>query len=215
MGNLFSFFKKKVTPKVILVTGASSGIGKITSLHLLERGHIVYGAARRVDRMQDIVAKGGHAIPLDVTDGNSCVEAVKRIVKEQGKVDVLVNNAGFALYGPVEEVSLEDAKRQFDVNLFGLARITKEVIPKMRESGGTIINVSSMGGRIYAPFGSWYHATKYALEGWSDCLRLELAPFGIKVAIVEPGGFKTEVSERVLVTVSQISVISLWELIMR
>jgi NAD(P)-dependent dehydrogenase (short-subunit alcohol dehydrogenase family) len=199
MGIWFSSNNMKAeNPKVILITGASSGLGKVSALHLLGRGHIVYGAARRVEQMQDLVAKGGHAIKLDVTDEQSCVDAVKRIIGEQGKIDVLVNNAGFALYGPVELVPVADAQRQFQVNLFGLAQLTKQVVPHMRSAGaGTIINVSSMGGLVYTPFGAWYHATKYALEGWSDCLRLELAPFGIKVAIVEPGGFKTELGHGV------------------
>ena len=206
MGGIFSSNKKAKTPKVILVTGASSGLGKTTALHLIARGHIVYGAARRVEQMQDLVAQGGHAMKLDVTDEKACTEAVKRILAEQGKIDVLVNNAGFALYGPVELLPVADAERQFHVNLFGLARLTKEVVPHMRGTGaGTIINVSSMGGRVYTPFGAWYHASKYALEGWSDCLRLELALFGIKVAIVEPGGFKTELGDGVFAKALAIS----------
>ena len=191
MGNIFS--TRKPETKVILITGASAGIGKQSALDLIKRGHIVYGAARRVGQMQDIVKAGGHAIQLDVLSESDIVDAVKRIVQEQGRIDVLVNNAGYGVMGPVECVSMEDARRQYDVNIFGLARLTKEVIPHMRkERKGTIINISSIGGKIYMPYGAWYQSTKHALEGWSDCLRLELHPFNIKVSIVEPGFISTE-----------------------
>jgi len=179
--------------KVILVTGASSGIGKATAQKLIGEGHIVYGAARRIDKMKDLEEAGGHAIQLDVTSDSDISTGIKKIIEEQGRIDVLVNNAGYAVYGPVENVSIEDARRQFDVNIFGLARITQEVIPFMRQQkSGKIINISSVGGKIYTPFGAWYHATKHALEGWSDCLRLELKDFGIDVVIIEPGIIKTE-----------------------
>lgn len=179
--------------KIILITGASSGIGKVTALQLLQEGHIVYGAARRVDLMNDLLEAGGHVLPLDMTLEESIVNVVKIIIKEQGRIDVLVNNAGYGLYGAVEDISIEDAKRQFDVNLFGLARITQQVLPYMRaQQSGKIINISSMGGKVYTPLGAWYHATKHALEGWSDCLRLELKPFQIDVVIIEPGIIATE-----------------------
>lgn len=119
--------------------------------------------------------------------------AVNTVLLKEGRIDVLVNNAGYGSYGSVEEVPIAEAKRQFEVNIFGLARITQLVIPTMRlQKAGRIVNISSMGGKIYTPFGAWYHATKFALEGWSDCLRVELQPFGIEVAIVEPGGIQTE-----------------------
>ncbi|MEM7571795.1 MAG: oxidoreductase [Bacteroidota bacterium] len=179
--------------KVIIVTGASSGIGKATALHLIKEGHTVYGAARRLEKMQDIVEAGGKAVAMDVTNHQQVHAEVEQIIKTEGRVDVLVNNAGYAVYGPVEEISYEQAKRQFEVNLFGLAEITKAVLPAMRaQQSGTIINISSVGGKIYTPLGSWYHATKHALEGWSDCLRLEVKQFGINVVIVEPGAIKTE-----------------------
>jgi NAD(P)-dependent dehydrogenase (short-subunit alcohol dehydrogenase family) len=179
--------------KVVLVTGASSGMGKETALSLAREGHIVYGAARRVDRMNDLVESGGHAVELDVSNGAQVREVVGRILKEAGRIDVLVNNAGFAVYGAVEETSLEDARRQFDVNLFGVAAVTKAVLPAMRaQKSGRIINVTSMGGRLYTPLGAWYHASKHALEGWSDCLRIETKQFGIDVVIVEPGIIATE-----------------------
>ena len=179
--------------KVILITGASSGIGKAMALALIEEGHTVYGAARRVEKMQDLVDAGGHALQLDVTNHEEVAAAVERVLTEQNRIDVLVNNAGYAVYGAIEDVPVEDARRQFEVNLFGLAAITKAVLPAMRKQrSGTIINVTSVGGKIYTPLGAWYHATKHALEGWSDCLRLETARFGINVVIVEPGAIETE-----------------------
>lgn len=178
---------------VILITGASSGIGKETALTLIKEGHTVYGAARRVEQMQDLVEAGGKALKMDVTDQAQVDAGVGQILKEQGQLDVLVNNAGYGLYGSVEEISIEEAKRQFEVNIFGLARVTKAVIPHMRErNSGKIINISSMGGRIYTPLGAWYHGTKHALEGWSDCLRLELKSFNIHVVVVQPGAIGTD-----------------------
>jgi NAD(P)-dependent dehydrogenase (short-subunit alcohol dehydrogenase family) len=178
---------------VVLITGASSGMGKETALTLAREGHIVYGAARRVDKMRDLVEAGGHALELDVTDEAKVREVVARILKEAGRIDVLINNAGFAVYGAVEDTSLDDARRQFEVNLFGVAALTKAVLPAMREQKrGRIINITSMGGKLHTPLGAWYHASKHALEGWSDCLRLELGQFGIDVVIVEPGAIATE-----------------------
>ena len=179
--------------KVILITGASSGIGKDTALSLIKEGHIVYGAARRLEMMQDIIQAGGHAIKMDILKERNIDDVVNQIMKEQSRVDVLINNAGYGLWGAVETISIDDAKRQFDVNIFGLAYLTKKIIPFMREQkSGKIINMSSMGGKVYTPFGAWYHATKYALEGWSDCLRIELKSFGIDVILIEPGVIKTE-----------------------
>jgi short-subunit dehydrogenase len=179
--------------KVILITGASSGMGKETALKLIDEGHIVYGAARRVEKMQDLVEKGGHALKMDVTDHETIVKGVEEVIEEQGRIDVLVNNAGYAIYGAVEDTTIEDARRQFEVNLFGLAAITKQVLPVMRKQrSGRIINITSMGGKIYTPLGAWYHATKHALEGWSDCLRIELKQFGVDVVIIEPGMIATE-----------------------
>lgn len=179
--------------QVVLVTGASSGIGLATAEYLLDRGHVVYGAARRVDRMAPLVDKGGHALELDVTDEASMQAAVQSILDAEGRIDVLVNNAGYGSYGAVEDVPLDEARRQFDVNLFGLARMIQLVLPSMRaRRAGTIVNVSSMGGKMYTPMGAWYHATKHALEGFSDALRLELAEHGIDVVIIEPGAIQTE-----------------------
>ena len=179
--------------KTALVTGASSGIGKAIAEQLIGDGLSVIVAARRVDRMDDLKARGAHAIALDVSKEESIVAAVGEIVGSHGGVDVLVNNAGFGLYGAVEDVPLDEARYQFDVNLFGPARLTQLLLPHMREQGsGRIINITSMGGRIYTPLGAWYHASKHALEGWSDCLRLELSPFGIDVVVVEPGIIRTD-----------------------
>lgn len=179
--------------RTALVTGASSGIGEATAIRLLADGFRVYGAARRVDRMAGLEEAGATALAMDVTSEEQVEEAVGRIGEEAGGVDVLVNNAGFGLYGPMESVPIDEARYQFEVNVFGLARLTQMVIPGMRVKGrGRIVNVSSMGGKVYFPLGSWYHASKHALEGWSDCLRLEVAPFGIDVIVIEPGAIETE-----------------------
>ena len=179
--------------KVIFITGASSGIGKDAALNLIKQGHIVYGAARRISKMKDIVEAGGHSIKMDILSNEDVDRALDQVISEQNRIDVLVNNAGYGLWGAVETISVDEAKRQFDVNIFGLAYLTKKVIPLMRnQKSGKIINMSSMGGKVYTPFGAWYHATKYALEGWSDCLRIEVKDFGIDVILIEPGVIRTE-----------------------
>ena len=179
--------------KTVLITGASSGIGEATALLMKQQGYTVYGAARRVERMQTLESAGIQVLPLDVTDEASMVACINTIVEREGSVDILVNNAGYGSYGAIEDVPVDEARRQFEVNLFGLARITQLVLPGMRQNGyGKIVNISSMGGKIYTPFGGWYHATKHALEGFSDCLRIETQPFGIDVIIIEPGGIATE-----------------------
>ena len=179
--------------KVAVITGASSGMGKSTAIELHQKGYKVYGMARRTEKMNDLKSKGMEVVSLDLTKDETIVEAVNTVLEKEVRIDVLINNAGYGSYGSVEEVSIEEAKRQFDVNIFGLARITQLVIPTMRkQKSGRIVNISSMGGKMYTPFGAWYHATKFALEGWSDCLRIELKQFGIDVAIVEPGGIQTE-----------------------
>ncbi len=185
--------------KVIIITGASSGMGKDAALQLIREGHTVYGAARRVEKMQEISDAGGHVIKLDVTKEEEVKAAVDKVISEQGRIDALINNAGYGSYGSVEETTIEDAKYQFEVNIFGLARITQLVIPHMRkQNSGKILNISSMGGKVYTPLGAWYHATKHALEGWSDCLRLELKQFNIDVVVIEPGAIATEFGEVML-----------------
>lgn len=179
--------------KVILITGASSGMGKETAKKLIEQGHTVYTVARRIDQMQDLKNLGGHAIQMDVTVETDIDKVVDTIVKNEGRIDVLWNNAGYGLYGSVEDVSLAEARRQMEVNVFGLAAMTQKVVPHMRRvKSGLIINTSSMGGKMYFPMGAWYHASKHAVEGLSDCLRLELKPFNIKVVVLEPGFIATE-----------------------
>lgn len=175
-----------------MVTGASSGIGEETVKLLLQRGAIVYAAARRVEKMAALQKLGARLVKLDVTEENSITDAVSAILEQNSSIDILVNNAGYGSYGAIEDVPLAEARRQFEVNIFGLARLTQLILPGMRANRyGKIVNVSSMGGKVYTPFGGWYHATKHALEGLSDCLRLETRPFGIDVIILEPGGIKT------------------------
>ena len=182
-----------MSESVALVTGASSGIGKATALRLAALGFTVYAAARRVERMSDLADHGIRVESLDVTDDGSMVAVVEKIVSEQGRIDVLVNNAGYGSYGAVEDVPIAEARRQFDVNVFGLARLTQLVLPHMRaQRDGYIVNISSMGGKIWEPLGGWYHAAKFAVEGLSDCLRAEVAEFGIKVVVVEPGSITSE-----------------------
>ena len=142
---------------------------------------------------------GAVALQMDITQEADIQHVVEQIQTKENRIDVLVNNAGYAIYGAMEDTTIEDARRQFEVNLFGLARLTQLVLPLMRANkSGKIINMSSMGGKIYTPLGSWYHATKHALEGWSDCLRLELAPFNIDVVIIEPGAIQTEFGDVML-----------------
>ncbi|MBG6056734.1 NAD(P)-dependent dehydrogenase (short-subunit alcohol dehydrogenase family) [Cryobacterium sp. MP_M5] len=179
--------------QVALVTGASSGIGEATALELLGRGFTVYGAARRVDRMSGIAAKGVRPLAMDVTDDASMQSGIATILGEAGRLDVLVNNAGYGSFGALEDVPLSEARKQFDVNIFGLARLTQLALPQLRrQKSGTIVNISSIGGKFYEPLGAWYHATKFAVEGLSDSLRVELKPHGINVVIIEPGAIRTE-----------------------
>jgi NAD(P)-dependent dehydrogenase (short-subunit alcohol dehydrogenase family) len=179
--------------KTALVTGASSGIGEATALQLAELGYTVYAAARRVDRMADLAARGIRTKSVDVTEDGSMVALVETIIADTGRIDALINNAGYGMYGALEDVPIEEARRQFEVNVFGLARLTQLVLPHMRaQRDGYIVNISSMGGKIWEPLGSWYHASKFAVEGLSDSLRVEVAEFGIKVVIIEPGTIRSE-----------------------
>jgi NAD(P)-dependent dehydrogenase (short-subunit alcohol dehydrogenase family) len=179
--------------RVALVTGASSGLGKAFANALLTEGLHVYAAARRVEQMAELANRGATPIKMDITREDDVEAAVERIESEQGGIDVLINNAGFGLFGAMEDTTIEDARYQFEVNLFGMARLTQLLLPSMRKKrAGKIINISSMGGKVYTPLGSWYHASKHAMEGWSDCLRLELRPFNIDVVIIEPGVIATE-----------------------
>ncbi len=192
--------------KVAVVTGASAGIGEATVKRLIELGYTTYAAARRLERMANLKKLGAILLPLDLTDDGSIVQAAERIRTEQGRIDVLVNNAGYGSYGAVEDVPLDEARRQFEVNVFGLARLVQLVTPLMRQQrSGKILNVSSIGGKGWEPLGAWYHAAKFAVEGFSDCLRMELMPFGIDVIVIEPGAIRTEWGQIALATLQQAS----------
>ena len=180
------------TPKVILITGTAYGIGRSTAEYLFDKGHIVFGGDILVEENLYLNDIGGIALEMDVTNQEHIDKAVQQILNEHGRIDVLVNNAGLGVYGAIEEVTMEDAYYQYDVNLFGLARVTKSVLPHMREQkSGTIINISSVLGETYGPLAGWYLSSKHALEGWSDALRVELKEFDIDVVIVQPGAINT------------------------
>ena len=168
-------------------------MGKDFCFRLLKHGYVVYGAARRTAAMADIAAAGAGVLDMDVTDDASMVAGVKQILRKHGRIDVLVNNAGYGAYGSIEDMPISEARRQVEVNLFGPARLTQLVLPAMRaQRAGRIVNISSVGGKVYSPLGGWYHATKHALEGLSDCLRYETRDFGIQVVVIEPGGVASE-----------------------
>jgi len=180
--------------RVALVTGASSGVGKATAEALARAGYVVYGAARRVERMKDLEQLGCVLIKMDITKEDDLIAATEQLTHEQGGVDILVNNAGLSVYGSVEETQIDKARYQFDVNFFGVGRLTQLVVPHMRRQGwGKIVNVSSGEGKVHAPLAAWYVSSKFALEGFSDCLRAETAQFGIDVIVVRPGAIDTEI----------------------
>jgi len=181
-----------MSKKVVLITGASSGIGLTTAKMLLNDGYTVYCAARRTELMEPLKAEGGHPVFLDLTDDASIKTCVESILRTEGRIDILINNAGYATGGSLEDTPIEDAKRQFEVNVFGLIRTTQLSLPAMREQkSGLIINISSMAGLFSSPYLGWYHAAKYSVEALSDSLRSEVKSFGINVAIIEPGLIKT------------------------
>ncbi|MFI6501212.1 oxidoreductase [Nonomuraea typhae] len=180
-------------PKVCLVTGASSGIGEATALELARAGHIVYGVARRAERMEPLRRAGGHPLAMDITRADDVERVISTIVATRHRIDVLVNNAGIGLHGSIEEAPLERARELFEVNLFGPARLVQLALPYMRgQRSGRIVNVSSIGGEIALPLGAWYYASKHALEAFSDTLRQEVGRFGVDVVVVQPGIIKTE-----------------------
>ena len=179
--------------KVILITGASSGIGYEAAQRLARQGHKVYGAARRVELMEPLREAGVVPLKMDMTDEDSMAGAVRSIIDAEGRIDVLVNNAGYGYLGAIENVPMDEARKQMEVNIFGLAGLTRLVLPHMRERhSGRIINISSIAGRAVVLFGGWYNVSKYAVEALSDALRIELKPFGIKVSVIEPSGIKTD-----------------------
>lgn len=179
--------------KVVLITGASSGMGLETAVYLNNMGYKVYAAARRIERMKEFKKLGIIALYLDLTEEESIRRLVDSVFNADGRIDILINCAGYGLYGSLEDVSLNEAKKQMEVNVFGTARLTQLVVPVMRkQKDGKIVNVSSIGGKLVGPFGLWYHVSKFGLEALSDALRIEVKPFGIDVVIIQPGGIQTE-----------------------
>jgi len=177
-----------MSEKVVLVTGASSGIGAACASLLAQSGFRVYGSSRN----PNFRPQAYRALEMDVTNDQSVERAVRRVMDEAGSIDALVNNAGSGLAGAVEDTSTEEAIRQMDVNFMGAFRVARVVLPTMRQRrSGVIVNVSSLGGLFGLPFQSFYSASKFALEGWTECLRHEVNPFGIRVVLVEPGDVKT------------------------
>lgn len=185
-------------PQVILVTGCSSGIGRATALEASRRGHRVFASARNRGDLADLERRDNlTALALDVTDPASVRAAVELVLARAGRIDALVNNAGYAQYGAVEEVTPEEWRAVFDVNFFGLLDVTRAVLPAMRAARrGTIVLISSLGGRVSVPFASPYCASKHAVEAVADALRVETAPFGVRVATVEPGPIDTRFADR-------------------
>ncbi|MGO9255700.1 MAG: SDR family oxidoreductase [Bryobacteraceae bacterium] len=177
-----------MSAKVVLITGASSGIGAACAGLLAQRGFRVYGSSRNPNFQPD----GYHALQMDVSDDKSVERAVSRVMEEAGSIDALVNNAGCGLAGAVEDTSPQEAFRQMDVNFMGAFRVARVVLPGMRQRrSGVIVNISSLGGLFGLPFQSFYSASKFALEGWTESLRYEVSPFGIRVVLVEPGDVRT------------------------
>ena len=183
--------------QVVLVTGCSSGIGRATAVEAAERGHRVFASARRAEDVADLAAQGLDTLALDVTDEASVTRGVADVLARAGGIDALVNNAGYGQYGAIEDVTAEEWRRQFDVNVFGSLSVLRAVLPAMREARrGTIVNVSSVAGKVTIPFAGPYCASKHALEAISDALRVEVAPWKIRVVVVEPGPIATRFGDR-------------------
>jgi NAD(P)-dependent dehydrogenase (short-subunit alcohol dehydrogenase family) len=190
--------------RAVLVTGCSSGIGEATAARLAAAGWPVYATARRPETLANLEAAGCRTLALDVTDEASMQDAVAEITREHGAVGVLVNNAGYSQSGPIEEVPLDAARRQFETNVFGPMRLAQLVLPGMREQRwGRIVNLSSMGANFTFPGGGWYHATKHALDALSDALRFEVAGFGVHVVIVQPGLITTRFGETAATSIEE------------
>ncbi|WP_137283418.1 SDR family oxidoreductase [Halorussus salinisoli] len=183
--------------ETVLITGCSSGIGRETAHAFLEDGWEVYATARNPADVQSLGDAGANIATLDVTEDDDVERVVERVIDEEGRIDCLVNNAGYAQLGPVEDVTVESVEDQFAVNVFGPHRLAREVLPHMRQrQTGTIVNVSSVGGRIATPGMGIYNGSKFAMEGISDALRPEVSEFGIDVVLVEPGPVDTAFVER-------------------
>jgi NAD(P)-dependent dehydrogenase (short-subunit alcohol dehydrogenase family) len=188
--------------KVVLITGCSSGIGRATAEVMAASGHRVYATARRPEAIADLVQRGCRTLALDVTDEQSMRAAVKTVEEAEGAIEVLVNNAGYSQSGAIETLDMDDVRRQFETNVFGLIRMCQLVLPGMRQRrSGRIINLSSMGGKLTFPGGGAYHATKHAVEAISDALRFEVKGFGVYVVVIEPGLIKTQFAETAKATV--------------
>jgi NAD(P)-dependent dehydrogenase (short-subunit alcohol dehydrogenase family) len=180
----------------VLITGCSTGIGRATAERLAKRGMTVYATARRPESIEDLKASGCRTLALDVTDEHSMQAAVAAVEEAEGPVGALVNNAGYSQSGAVETIPMDELRRQFETNVFGLVRMCQLVLPGMRNARrGRIVNISSMGGRLVFPGGGAYHATKYAVEAISDAMRFEVGGFGVHVSIIEPGLIKTAFGE--------------------
>jgi short-subunit dehydrogenase len=188
----------------VLITGCSTGIGRATAERLAKRGLTVYATARRLESIEDLKQAGCRTLALDVTDEGSMQAAVAAVEEAEGSVGALVNNAGYSQSGAVETVPMDELRRQFETNVFGLVRMCQLVLPGMRRAGrGRIVNVSSMGGKVTFPGGGAYHGTKYAVEAISDALRFEVRGFGVHVSIIEPGLIKTSFGETAVGSVPQ------------
>ncbi|MDQ3237164.1 MAG: oxidoreductase [Actinomycetota bacterium] len=182
--------------RAILITGCSSGIGRATAERLAGKEWTVYATARKVEDIAGLERRGCRLLQLDVTDEDSMRTAVEEVERVEGSVGVLVNNAGYSQSGAVEAVPMEKVRRQFETNVFGLARMCQLVLPGMRRQGhGRIVNLSSMGGKLTFPGGGYYHATKHAVEAFSDALRFEVSGFGVEVILIEPGIIRTGYAE--------------------
>jgi len=187
-----------MSEKVILITGASSGIGKISAEYLIAKGNIVYGTSRHGPLPStDHEENSSSLIRMDIRDDGSVQKTIEHIIKKHGRIDVVINNAGYGIAGPAEETSMQQAHEQLETNFFGAVRVCRSVLPHMRkQQNGLIINISSIGGLMGLPYQGFYSASKYALEGFTEALRLEVKAFGIRVTLLEPGDIRTSFTER-------------------
>ena len=190
--------------QIVLVTGASGGIGKAIAETLAANGYYVFAAARSMSKLEAMRKDNIEPLSLDVTDADAIQAAVEHIASTKGRIDVLVNNAGYGLYGTVEGLPPEAVQRVFDVNVFGLGRMTQAVLPIMRrQNSGTIVNISSVVGKVSTPVLGWYASSKHAVEGMTDALRMEVNEFGIKAVLIEPGSIDTGFEDVAVGTLSQ------------
>lgn len=192
--------------KVILITGASSGFGKLTAEKLLKKGYTVYAAARRIEKMKDLEQQGAKLLKMDVTSDSDVEEGVNKIIADEGQIDALLANAGYGSYSMVESISLEELKYQYEVNVFGNARLLKHILPYMRaQKQGRIVLTSSMVSNISTVGAGWYASTKHAIRAMGTALRQEVKGFGIDVVMIEPGVVKTEFDSVALDTLKKIN----------